>query len=217
MRKAWFDGLELWNVIAAIRVLDKDMRFYKIATIVICLSLCANCSPQKKPASEGKAVPSPKINQQSFEGVHRAAKAIDASIGVGINYIKFQELLQSLATEISIARNKVKSPGEKDLLGIYVEVLSMYHDSAVLWSHKIEHSGEVGVEGTGGQQYDYVDEELSPIIAKYKLDDLVIRRYSSGEHHLGKTDIILMDESMKVILHKAHDQLEAANGRLNEK
>ena len=92
------------------------MRLHTSLLIFISFILCLGCSPERKQERALDPATGPKINQQSFEGTNRAAKAIESSIAVGVNYIKFQELLQNLATEISIATDKIKSPEEKQLL-----------------------------------------------------------------------------------------------------
>jgi hypothetical protein len=179
------------------------MKVYKIAVILmISVNLWISCSPERKQPSGEKATPSRSINQQSFEGIYRATKAIDGAIAVGVSYIKFQELLQSLATEILIANDKVKSQQERDLLGMYSEVLSMYRDSAILLKYAIKHSGETDYYGRT-----FVVSELSPIVVKYNL----VTSRGVGVGREDSTTVISINDSIKVVWGTAHDQLETAN------
>ena len=55
---------------------------------------------------------SPKIDQKKYENLHRTAKAIEGATAVGVSYQKFEELLQNLSTDISIANDKDKSDSD---------------------------------------------------------------------------------------------------------
>jgi hypothetical protein len=79
-----------------------------------------------------------KVDREKFENLYRAGKTIGGATSVGVNYQKFGELLQNLATEISIASDKAKSENEKKLIESYREVLSIYNDSYLLWKYKFE-------------------------------------------------------------------------------
>lgn len=161
--------------------------FRDISIVLMALSLLVGCSP--------------KIDQKKYENLHRAAKAIEGATAVGVSYQKFGELLQNLSTEISIAKDKVKSDAEKELLKQYLDVLMTYHESATVWKHKIE-----------GARYDwiprgqvYVESELQPIISKYSLptESHVIRITA----HKFQT---ISENAIQLIWDKAHESLEKA-------
>lgn len=141
----------------------------------------------------------PKIDQKKYENLHRAAKAIQGATAVGVSYQKLQELLQNLSTEISIENDKTMSDLEKELLKGYVDVLMMYHESFIVWEHKIE-----------GAKYDwmpsgqiFVEEVLRPIISKYSLPTKQHVSRTTGS----KFDII-SEDSIQVIWGKANERLE---------
>lgn len=140
----------------------------------------------------------PKIDQKKHENLHHAAKAIPGATAVGVSYEKLGELLQSLSTEILIANDKSKSDLEKELLKGYADVLMMYHESTIVWKHKIE-----------GARYDWVprrqiciEEELRPIISKYSLPT---------EQHATKYGLkfdTISEDSIQIIWGKANEHLE---------
>ena len=141
----------------------------------------------------------PKIDQKKFENLHHAAKAIQAATAVGVTNLKFVELLQGLATEISVAKDIAKSDLEKELLKGYSDILVTYHESATVWNHKIKSlrynwipSGQI-----------FVEEELRPIIFKYTLrTEQHIMKYSKQKYD------IISEDSIQVIWGKANDQIE---------
>jgi len=83
------------------------------------------------------------IDKRKFDEIYRAAKAVHAAIAVGVSYIKFTELLQEFATELSILRDKTVIVEEVALAGLFEKALSAYHDSRVLWGHKIRASDDL--------------------------------------------------------------------------
>ena len=80
-----------------------------------------------------------------MEGAYRAAKAIEVSHRVGVNYRRFQELLQNLSTEVSIASDRATHEREKEITQKYLEAISMYRDSLSLWEMKIDAAGHPGL------------------------------------------------------------------------
>lgn len=163
-----------------------------VLVFIGCVSLvgCSSTVEQKQYA---------KVDQKQYENLYRAAKAIEGSIAVGVNYQKFGELLQNLSTEISIANDKAKSDSEKELLKHYLDALTAYRESATVWKNKI-----------GSARYDfiptgqiYVEDELRPIVKKYSLPTKphVIRITGA------KFDTISGD-AVQTIWTKAHEHLE---------
>jgi hypothetical protein len=68
-----------------------------------------------------------------FAEVSRAAKALEAGIGVGVTNAKFHDLIQNLYTEIYVARDIASTDGEKTLLKQYGDASEVYLDSLRLW------------------------------------------------------------------------------------
>ncbi len=84
----------------------------------------------------------------------------------------------------------------------------MYHDTAILWKHKVKHSGESMYEGAI-----CVDSEISSLVSKYKL----VTERDPNCDPLGKSEVILVDNSMKLPLADAQDRLEQATATLHQK
>ncbi len=97
-----------------------------ISLLIFLLAAVACSKPQKKAA----------IDQAKFEPLYRAAKAVQGSTSVGVNYLKFSELLQTFATELSIAKDKAQTANEKKLVEMYAGVLTDYSDSLSIWTAK---------------------------------------------------------------------------------
>lgn len=174
-------------------------------TIVLFFSLSIGCSPSRedkqkpKPKSNQTAAVSSKIDGKKFENVYRAFKQIQGSIAVGVSYVAFIKLLQDVATEISIAKDKVESKSEKELLEIYIDVLDTYRDSAVLWEFKIR-----------GPKYLDVEPHIEQVFTKYHLPmesrESVPRYWNKWERSL--------EDSVQVLWARAHERLEKATAIL---
>ena len=76
------------------------------------------------------AAPPPTITQATFEPVYRASKAIQGATGPGVTYVKFDELLQALSTEIAIAKDQQMNDLDRKLIALYEEALAAYKLSA---------------------------------------------------------------------------------------
>jgi Short C-terminal domain len=131
---------------------------------------------------------SPKgIDKQKFDGVYRAAKSVKEATGVGVNFPRYSELVQTLATEVSIARDKASSPGEKALAERFARVAAAYRDAATLWQHKISDAsttflyGQIMVAisrvGTGEM---LEDPEMRRIVDTYKITTQTISTGAGG-------------------------------------
>ena len=99
-----------------------------LLTIVI-LGGCSG-SPAPKPIKQD---PRPEV----FEPVYRVATELRSAQEVGMNRRQFGELLERLATELSLARDKAESPKERQVIEGYAEVLQIYKDAASIWDVKI--------------------------------------------------------------------------------
>ncbi len=147
----------------------------------------ADVTPTKTPPSDlATATPAPSldeqdlspkgIDKQKFDAVYRAAKAVKEATGVGVNFPRYSELVQALATEASIARDKASSPGEQALAQRFTMILAAYRDSVTLWQHKINDAGTpflygqimVALSSVGtGEMLE--DPEMRRIVDAYKI------------------------------------------------
>lgn len=145
---------------------------------------------------------SPKIDQKKYENLYRAAKAIQTATLVGVNYMKFGELLQNLSTEFSIADDMAKEDIEKKMISEYSNALMIYVESYVVWQKKIEcikydwiPSGHI-----------HIDDRIRYIVEKYSL---------STEFHVDRVSKLkiytITDDSLTIIWGEAGKHLEKAS------
>ena len=104
------------------------------------------------------------IDQEKFNNVNRATKAVQGAIMTGVNYMKFSELLQNMGTEILIIKDKLRTEKEKELLKQYVDVYEMYKDSLDVWNKKIQASNEFELA------HYTKDRDLLPYAKKYNVE-----------------------------------------------
>ena len=89
----------------------------QILIITLCLGVGA-CGRSTTPPASTSSVPEtsaavapktpptpPKPTTATFEPVYRAAKAVQGATQSGVTFVKFGELMQAFATEISIAKD----------------------------------------------------------------------------------------------------------------
>lgn len=149
----------------------------------------------------------PKINKNKFENVNRATKSIEGAIKVGVNYQKFSELLQNMATEIAITKDQIKTEEEKGLLNNYDSILEIYQESALVWQNKI---GCVAYDWIPVGQI-YVEANLEPIVSKYNL--------TTETHtvpYIGKKFKTISGDAIQIIWEKARIQIDSVNAILNK-
>jgi hypothetical protein len=131
--------------------------------LLVALVALVGCKAAPPPPPPAPARPVPAIDQQKFEALYRSAKTMQASLSVGLTYVKFGELKQALATEISIAADKASSEREKALVAAYADILTTLQDSAALWEKQIkDHNPELVREGEL-----IVEGAVVPIVQKY--------------------------------------------------
>jgi hypothetical protein len=87
-----------------------------------------------------QVTPVQKVGYPNLDLVYRAAKTINAATSVGVTYAKFGDLVQNLATEISIAEDKVTTARERTVLEKYKAVLLAYKLSNDEWTLFIKNS-----------------------------------------------------------------------------
>lgn len=147
-------------------------------------------------AMSGPTVPKPfafKIDGKKFEGVYRATKSVEGATTVGVNYRRFGELLQALATELVIAGDKVTEHDEKMLLALYANAAQIYVDSHTLWKHK-------NVEG-----FIFVDGEVRQIAEEYGLPT----------ESAGRGEYVVSERSIQLLWTKAEKQPKVADSLRN--
>ena len=76
------------------------------------------------------------IDQKKFEATYRAAKGIEAALSVGVNAFKHQELLQLLATEIAVGRDRAATANERLLVDVYAEAASLFATAGQSWGNE---------------------------------------------------------------------------------
>lgn len=147
-----------------------------------------------------------KISANEAESLYRSAKAIIGATSVGVNYQKFGELLQGLATEISIVKDKKLRENEQELLKLYEEAMRCYEDSMILWRAMIKYD----VDNPG--RMDYADMKmllaLQPMLARYGLELKIDERASK---FMNFTFYILPKNSLQFIWGEAHKKIEQAD------
>jgi hypothetical protein len=79
-----------------------------------------------------------KVDQEKFDPLYRAGKAIEGATSVGVNLIRYRELLGTLAAEVSVGQDKAGSHAERDMVKAYAEALAAYKDAEIVWTQKIE-------------------------------------------------------------------------------
>jgi len=79
------------------------------------------------------------VNQKLFEPTYRAAKALQGATTTGLTYDKYSELLQALATELSIVKDQ-RPTGEQNskLLALFNETFGHYEAAGVFWKAKLD-------------------------------------------------------------------------------
>jgi hypothetical protein len=107
----------------------------------------------------------PRVDHADFEQLYRSGKAISSATEVGLNYSSFSDLVQKLASEVSIAKDSANNQPEKNMTDAYQEALTAYRDSLVVWKNEIDGAGYDWIP----KGEIYVEDELRPIIAKYAL------------------------------------------------
>ena len=105
-------------------------RTFGVVLLVALISV--GCSGPAAPVAS-KPDPRPEV----FEPVYRVATELRSAQEVGMNRRRFGELLEKLATELSLARDKAESPKEQRVIQGYAEVLQIYKDAAAIWDVKI--------------------------------------------------------------------------------
>jgi hypothetical protein len=126
----------------------------EILVVIACVGLFLSCSP--------------KIDKTKFDSLYHAAKAIEASTSVGVNYSDFGRLLKAFATELSIANDKAITKKEKELINAFNDAFRMYKNSFYQWDKKISLNNDQA----------------------YAFDDLIQRYWEEGRKELRKATVL---------------------------
>lgn len=98
--------------------------------IFLLISACSRPTPIAEQKVE--------IDRGKFDGLYRATKAIDAAVAVSVTNPEFRKLLQAGATELSIAKDRAKTPDEIKVVDLFSQALSVYRDSLGLWDAQMK-------------------------------------------------------------------------------
>ena len=102
---------------------------------------------------------------RKFEGVYRAAKAVEGATNIGVAPQRLQELLQNLSAEVLIAAEFATTKEESLMVREYDEALTAYKDSGVLWKNQLD-NGRWAILYRGQIVY---SADTAPIAIKYGL------------------------------------------------
>lgn len=107
------------------------------ALVALLVVSSVGCGPGSV-AAPAKAAPSPAptIDQVKFEPLYRSGKAIEGALGTGVSLMKFGELLQNMATEIGIAKDKATRPDEIAMVSQFGQALAMFVSSRQTWQDR---------------------------------------------------------------------------------
>ena len=73
----------------------------------------------------------------SYEGLNRAATALQSAIGVGVNYNQYGVFVQQLATEVSLLRQGAKDKRELEAMLLLESGIDAYRDASSWWDASI--------------------------------------------------------------------------------
>jgi hypothetical protein len=85
-------------------------------------------------AREEARIAAEKTSAEKMRPVYQAGKEIDAATSVGVNRLRFSELLVKLSAEVGILHDHASAPKEKRAADLYSAVLATYEDSSVVWN-----------------------------------------------------------------------------------
>jgi hypothetical protein len=153
------------------------MTLGKLIIPVLVVFATLGCGQQSTTVSENAAVAppvvvgqaSPPVDATKFDSLYRSLKAIEGATTVGVNLMKFRDLIQDAATEVLITKDKALNASELKVHAQFVEGLAAYQYSAQLWQLKNQASeeqwkGEIPVLFEGVD-----DPTMEAMVVKYSL------------------------------------------------
>lgn len=182
----------------------------KIAILAVGFILAAGLGLVRQYVSHMKQ--SVAASKAKFESVHRAGIAVEAATKVGVNYAKFQDLVQSFALEVSVAQEKAETEDEQMLAKSYAGALGAYQDSLTVWALLFNETN-LGWKSYGVLErdevivYDYAE----PIVLKYHLTTKPWRL----ERRYGRAQVLNAHEAIHTIWYDASVKLSVANAVRN--
>jgi hypothetical protein len=81
----------------------------------------------------------PKVPSKA-EDAYKAFKLIDGATAVGVNKMKFDELIQSASSELLILADIAKGTSDTLPLRYYQSALEIYKGAETIWANKVENS-----------------------------------------------------------------------------
>jgi hypothetical protein len=81
----------------------------------------------------GAAARKSAIDSADFSDLHRAAKELQASTSVGVNYQQFGELVRRFVLELELAAPRANEEKERALISSFGAAASNYRDSLTAW------------------------------------------------------------------------------------
>ncbi|MDP2924202.1 MAG: hypothetical protein Q8O30_10870 [Candidatus Omnitrophota bacterium] len=152
------------------------------------------------------------IKKNKFEGVYRAAKTIVSAVNVGVNFMKFNELVQNFETELSILKDKKLTGAEERISELYDQASKMYEDSLALWDAMIRHNVDKPGHMTGTDKRILL--ALLPMLAKYGIE---VKTEETFSERWGKSTIYFLPKnSLQLIWSKAQEEIDQANKFLHQ-
>jgi hypothetical protein len=187
---------------------ERDAKIMKI-TVAVVLALLVGIAAGWSGHSFWNQLTTPKVDEKIFDNVSRASKAVDSAAKVGVSYQKFAELVQNFATEISVAKDKVKSQQETEILQGFGDVLQIYNDALILWTEQIS---------TDQQMFYFDDRGKIAIFAEnarvLDIGKKYVLRVERVKLMSGLMITTLPKTAVSEVLGKAHARVEEANALL---
>lgn len=78
------------------------------------------------------------VLKKKFEGVNRAATAIQSATSVGLSYNQYGAYIQQLATEVAMFKQNANSESEKAAILLLERAIEAYQDAGTFWAKDIE-------------------------------------------------------------------------------
>lgn len=111
------------------------MRLIRLLATLSIVSLATACAKQ--------------VDQSKFANLYHAGQAIKTSTSIGVTNNKYTTLLQTFATEVSVAKEKRKNPVEQRMVNYYILALKSYKVAANDWSVLIKYGDYEGAMQSG--------------------------------------------------------------------
>ncbi|MFI5387418.1 MAG: hypothetical protein ACHQ50_15015 [Fimbriimonadales bacterium] len=97
-----------------------------------------NMAPEQLRSALGIATPTvairPRIERATFDPLYRTGKLMLSVISTGASRERFTEVQQTLAAEISVARDRLKTTEEAKMLDLYASGAAILEDVQLLWA-----------------------------------------------------------------------------------